>query len=146
MAEGDSDQERTEQPTSKRLEEARKEGNVPRSTDLNAAAVMLLAGAGLYMMGGRLGTQLYELMRVGLSLSREDSVDPNRALNTFWNEIMHALMVCAPILGLTLVAALLAPMAIGGWNLSFSALAPKFDKLNPMNGLERMFSARSAVE
>ncbi len=146
MAEGDSDQERTEQPTSKRLEEARKEGNVPRSTDLNAAAVMLLAGAGLYMMGGRLGTQLYELMRAGLSLSREDSVDPGRALNTFWNEIMHALVACAPVLGLTLVAALLAPMAIGGWNLSFSALAPKFDKLNPANGLERMFSARSAVE
>ena len=48
---GDSDQERTEQPTSKRLEEARKQGQVPRSTELNAAAVMLLAGGGLYFMG-----------------------------------------------------------------------------------------------
>ena len=146
MAEGESGQERTEQPTSKRLEEARKEGNVPRSTDFNAAAVMLLAGAGLYMMGGRLGTQLYELMRAGLSLKREESVDESRALAMFANEALHALLACAPILGLTLVAAVLAPMAIGGWNLSFTALAPKLDKLNPANGLERMFSARSAVE
>jgi flagellar biosynthesis protein FlhB len=148
MAEGggSSDQERTEQPTSKRLEEARKQGQIPRSTDLNAAAVMLLAGAGLYMMGGRLGAQLYNIMHAGLSLTREESVDESRALTLFGNEVLHALLACAPILGLTLVAALLAPMAIGGWNLSFTALAPKFDKLNPANGLQRMFSARSGVE
>ena len=144
--EGDSGQERTEQPTSKRLDEARQQGNVPRSPDLSAAAVMLLAGAGLYMMGGHLGTQLYNLMRTGLTLSREQVIDENRALPMFANEVLHALLACAPILGLTLVAALVAPMAIGGWNLSFSALAPKFDKLNPTNGLQRMFSARSGVE
>ena len=143
---GDSDQERTEQPTSKKLEEARKQGQVPRSPDLSAAAVMLLAGAGIYMMGGRLGSQLYNIMRAGLTLTREESVDESRALTMFGNEVLHALLACAPILGLTLAAALIAPMAIGGWNLSFTALAPKFDKLNPTNGLQRMFSPRSGVE
>jgi len=143
---GDSDQERTEQPTSKRLEEARKQGQVPRSTDLNAAAVMLLAGAGLYMMGGRLGSQLYDIMRTGLTLTRAESVDESRALAMFGNDVLHAMLACAPVLGLTLVAALVAPLAIGGWNMSFTALAPKFDKLNPANGLQRMFSARSGVE
>jgi flagellar biosynthesis protein FlhB len=146
MAEGGSDQDRTEQPAGKRLEEARAQGRVPRSTDLNAAAVMLLAGAGLYMMGGHLGAQLNDLMRTGLSLTREQSVDESRALPLFANEVLHALLACAPILGLTLVAALTAPMAIGGWNLSFQAIAPKFDKLNPANGLGRMFSPKSAVE
>jgi len=146
MAEGESGQDRTEQPTSKRLEEARKQGQVPRSTDLTAAAVMLLAGTGLYMMGGHLGGQLYNIMRAGLTLTREESVDESRALALFGNETLHALLACAPILGLTLVAAVAAPMAIGGWNLSFSALAPKFDKLNPSNGLQRMFSSRSGVE
>jgi len=145
MAE-ESGQERTEQPTGKRLDEARKQGQVPRSTDLNAAAVMLLAGAGLYMMGGRLGIQLYNIMRAGLTLTREESVDESRALTMFANEVLHALLACAPILGLTLVAALVAPMAIGGWNLSFSALIPKLDKLNPTNWVERTFSARSIVE
>lgn len=147
MAEGgDNAQERTEQPTGKRLEEARKQGQVPRSSELNAAAVMLLAGGGLYFLGAHLGTQLYDIMRSGLSLTREESVDESRAIATFANEVLHALVACAPILGLTLVAALLAPVVIGGWNLSFAALAPDFAKLNPTSGLQRMFSARGAVE
>ena len=147
MAEGgDSGQERTEQPTSKRLEEARKQGQVPRSTDLNAAAVLLLAGGGLHFLGAHMGNQLHDLLRSGLSLSREDAVDETRALGIFANEILHAFIICAPLLGLTLAAALLAPLAIGGWNLSFEALLPKFDKLNPTEGLQRMFSSRSLVE
>lgn len=144
--EGENGQERTEQPSSKRLEEARKQGQVPRSTELNAAAVLLLAGGGLHFMGARLGTQLDDLMRSGLSLSREESVDETRALGIFANEVLHALIACAPLLGLTLVAALLAPISIGGWNLSLEALAPKFDKLDPAAGLARIFSPRSVVE
>ncbi len=146
MAEGDSDQERTEQPTSKRLEEARKQGQVPRSTELNSAAVMLLAGGGLHFMGAHLGNQLHDIMRAGLSLPREESLDESRALGILANEALHAFLACAPLLGLTLVAAVLAPIAIGGWNMSFEALTPDFGKLDPTAGLARMFSSRSAVE
>jgi flagellar biosynthetic protein FlhB len=147
MAEGsDSGQERTEQPTSKRLEEARKKGQVPRSVELNAAAVMLLGGGALYFMGGQVGEALYQIMRSGLSLTRADMLDERHAIATFGDEVFHAFLACAPVLGITLVAALLAPIAIGGWNLSFEALAPDFNKLNPAAGLARMFSARSLVE
>jgi flagellar biosynthetic protein FlhB len=59
---------------------------------------------------------------------------------------MHALLAAAPVLGLTLVAALLAPMAIGGWNLSFGVLAPDFTRLSPIAGFARMFSMRGVVE
>jgi flagellar biosynthesis protein FlhB len=144
--EGETGQERTEQPTSKRLEQAREQGQVPRSTELNAATVMLLAGGGLHFMGGHLGLQLHDLMRSGLSLSHEDSMDETRALGIFANELKYALIACAPFLGLTLVAALIAPLAIGGWNMSFQALVPNFEKLNPASGLARMFSSRSIVE
>jgi flagellar biosynthesis protein FlhB len=144
--ENENGQERTEQPTSKRLEEARAQGQVPRSPELNAATVLLLAGGGLHFMGARLGTQLFDLMRSGLSLSREESVDETRAVGIFANELLHAMLACAPLLGLTLVAALLAPLTIGGWNLSLQALVPNFTKLNPATGLGRMFSARSIVE
>ena len=146
MAENENGQEQTEQPTSKRLEEARSQGQVPRSTDLNAAAVMLLAGGGLHFLGGRLGLQLHDLMRAGLSISREDALDEKRAIATFGNEAFHAMAACAPLLGLTLAAALAAPLAIGGWNMSFEALLPKFEKLNPVEGLGRVFSARGGVE
>src|ERR1700733_5770555 len=143
--EGENGQEKTEQPTSKRLEQAREQGQVPRSTELSAAAVMLLAGGGLHFMGGHLGTQLHDLMRAGLSLSHEDTIDESRAVNIFAGELMHAMIICAPLLGLTLVAAFLAPIAIGGWNMSFQVLAPNFDKLNHISGFSRMFSPRAML-
>ncbi len=147
MAEGaDSGEDRTEQPTSKRLEEARKKGQIPRSTELNAAAVMLLGGGALYFMGSSLGTQLYQLMRSGLSLTRDQALDERLALVRFGHAALHAFLACAPVLGLTLIAALAAPLAIGGWNLSFAALAPDFSKLNPASGVERIVSPRSLVE
>ena len=84
--------------------------------------------------------------RAGLSLSREQSVDENLALATLGNELAHALLACAPILGLTLLAALTAPMLLGGWNLSFAALAPNFTRLNPAEGFGRMFAVRGLVD
>jgi flagellar biosynthesis protein FlhB len=142
----DDDNERTERPTAKRLDEARRNGQVPRSAELNTAAVVLMAGAGLHFMGSRLGSSLFELMRAGLSLRREQALDESQAVATFAGAAMHAMLACAPILGLTLAAALLAPMAIGGWNLTFGVLAPDFSRLSPLSGFGRMFSVRGLVE
>ncbi|HEY3786338.1 MAG TPA: flagellar biosynthesis protein FlhB [Steroidobacteraceae bacterium] len=142
----ENEQERTEQPTPKRREEARKKGQVPRSMELSAAAVLLTAGGGLHFLGRYMAGQLDGLMSSGLALSREQSMDETFMLATLSNDVLHALVTCAPILGLTLVAALTAPMLLGGWNLSFTALAPDFTRLSPMEGFARMFSARGAVE
>jgi len=144
MAENDA--ERTERPTPKRLEEARKKGQVPRSTDLNAAAVVLIAGAGLHFVGRGLGDGLHELMRKGLALSRDQAMDASGAVSMFSDSALAALIACAPVMGFTLVAALLAPLSIGGWNLTFSVLAPDFSRLSPLKGFGRMFSMRGAVE
>lgn len=142
----ENEQERTEQPTSKRLEEARRKGQVPRSTELSAAAVILTVGGGLHFLGGYMGSRLNGLMAASLSLTREQSVDESLMFPTMINEASHALLACAPILGLTLVAALIAPMLLGGWNMSFEALAPDFTRLNPLSGFGRMFSTRSGVD
>src|SRR5512138_684539 len=142
----DEDLERTEKPTAKRLEEARKNGQVPRSPELTTAAVVLIAGAGLHFMGRALGSNLFDMMRTNLSLSRAQALDESQAISMFAASALHALIACAPIFGLTLVAALLAPMAIGGWNLSFGVLAPDFTRLSPMAGFGRMFSVRGIVE
>jgi len=139
-------QERTEQPTTKRLEEARRKGQVPRSPELTTAAVVLIAGVALDLLGSRLGGALYDLMRSSLSLTRAQALDESRLVHSLVASSAEALRACAPVLGLTLVAALLAPLAIGGWNLSFEALVPDLTRLSPLAGLERLFSARSAVE
>ena len=142
----DNDQDRTEQPTAKRLEEARKKGHVPRSTELNAAAVVLIAGGGLQLLGAYVGRNLSGIMRAGLALSREQASDETLAMTGFSSSMLHALAACLPLLALTAVAALAAPMVLGGWNLSFGVLAPDFTRLNPVTGFGRMFSKRGAVE
>ncbi len=142
----ESAQERTEQPTPKRLEEARRQGQVPRSTELTSAAVLLVAGGGLHFLGSYVATRLHGLMGSSLALSREQALDESLMVPTLAAELARALLACAPILGLTLLAALTAPMLLGGWNLSIAALAPDFNRLNPANGFARMFSMRGLVE
>ena len=146
MAENDSGQERTERPTTRRLEKAREEGQVPRSPELSAAAVLLISAASLRLLGGSIGSRLLELMRSGLSVSPAEAMDPGLALPALSAELLRALVVCAPVLGLTMIAALVAPLALGGWNLSFGALAPDFSRLDPIAGFGRFFSVRGAVE
>jgi len=142
----ENEQERTEKPTGKRLEKAREEGQVPRSPELSAAAVLLVTAGGLRFLGGSIGGALYDIMRTGLAPSPATALDPGLALSTASAEMLRALLVCAPLLGLTLVAALVAPLALGGWNFSVGALAPNFTKLDPIAGFGRFFTARGIVE
>ncbi|MFZ0498963.1 MAG: flagellar biosynthesis protein FlhB [Steroidobacteraceae bacterium] len=142
----ENDQDRTEQPTPKRIEEAREEGRVPRSAELNAAAVLLVGAGGLHFLGSSLGATLFDIMKSSLSISPTQAVDPGLALTAAANELVRALIACAPVLGLTMIAALTASLAVGGWNLSFEALVPDFTRLDPIAGFGRFFSARGAVE
>jgi flagellar biosynthetic protein FlhB len=140
------DQDRSEQPTGKRLEKARTEGQVPRSRDLSSAAVLLIAGAGLRMFGASMGRAFERLMRTGLSVPAAAAASPERALATAGQEALHALLACGPVLALTVVAAFAAPLALGGWNFSFQSLAPDFTRLDPVAGFTRLVSVRGLVE
>src|SRR4051794_19815784 len=144
MAEGG--QERTERATPKRLEEARKKGQVPRSTELSMAAVCIAAAVAIYTLGRMAAGQFADFMHDSLSL-RPEAVMGEEAL---WPALStagaRALLIVLPILGATFCAALAAPIAIGGWNFSAGALLPQFSRLNPASGLGRVFSTRGLVE
>jgi len=142
----ETEHDRTEQPTAKRREQAREHGQVPRSRDLTAAAVLLIAGAALQLLGRYSGAQLAALMRSSLALSRASAFDEGRALGAFTSAALHALLACAPIWGLTLLAALASPLALGGGNFSLQALTPDFSRLDPRAGFARIFSTRGAME
>lgn len=112
MAENETDRhDRTEAPTQKRLDEARREGRIPRSRELTAAAVMVSAGMLLMMMGGSLGARLGSLMSSGLSLSRGQIFDDTALTRAFSDLSIAALWIVAPVLGITLIVALAAPLA-----------------------------------
>jgi flagellar biosynthetic protein FlhB len=141
-----NDRERTESPSQKRLDDAREKGQVPRSRDLTAAAVVLAGGIGLYSMGSLVGNRLLALMHDALSVSRNEAFDSGWMLLQFEHGASQGLLAAAPVLGLLLAAALLAPLAIGGWNFSAQALAPDFSRLDPIAGFGRVFSLRGLIE
>lgn len=145
MAESD-DLDRTESPTPKRLEDARKRGQVARSRDLSAAAITLAAGLGLHSGGQVLGGQMLSLMRDSLSFTRSDAVNPGRMVEILGATGWHALLAVTPLLGLLLAAAVLAPLLIGGWTFSTSAFAMKWERLDPVSGMGRVFSVRGSIE
>lgn len=138
--------DRTEEPTPKKLADARREGRIPRSRELTTAAVMVVAGAVLTIAGDSIGARLGEMMRGGLMVTREQAFDPTAMTRAFSQMAMAALAAIAPVLLVTLVAALAAPMAIGGWAASGKAITPDFKRLSPLSGVKRMFSLRSLVE
>ena len=146
MAEEDTGQERTEQATPRRLERAREEGQVPRSRELNTAAILLAGSASLLMFGQWLGTRILDIGRASFALDRQEMFDTGYMAIHLGNAVHGALGMIAPIFLLLAVAALLAPSALGGWLFSAKALMPKLERLSPFKGLARMFSLRSLVE
>ena len=145
MSEQD-DNERTESPTQKRLDDARRKGQVPRSRDLGAAAVTLAGGGGLYWLGSVLGSGLAGVMRSGLSLRDAAVIEPERLPFMLAASVAQTGLVLGPLLGLTFLAALIAPLALGGWNFSAEALAPKWERLDPIAGFGRVFSLKGLLE
>lgn len=147
MAEENEDgTEKTESATPKRLEEARKRGEIPRSRDLSAAAVLMIGGVGLMALGQEIASDLFNMMQRALSLSREQALDAAQLGPALSSAAAEGLMACLPVMGMVMLAALLAPLVLGGWSFSTEALMPKFSRLNPLEGVKRMFSARSIVE
>jgi len=145
VAENDA-QERTEQATPKRLEEARKKGQIPRSRDLSTAAVTLVGGAALYLLGGQITGQMAEMMRRSLALSRDEATDASHMLPALGQAAAEGLWLSAPVLGAITLAAIIAPLALGGWSFSGQAMMPQFSRMNPIEGVKRMFALRSLIE
>ena len=145
MAE-ESAQERTEKATPKRLQDARKKGQVARSRELNSAALVLLGSAGLWLLGDRISTCLQGVLRSGLAFDRTAALDPTALGARLARASGEALFALAPWLALALVVAALAPLMLGGFLLSAENLQLKFERLDPAKGLKRVFSAQGAVE
>ncbi len=145
MAE-DSDLERTEPASPKRLEQAREEGDVPRSRELSTCTILLAAGGGLWMAGDGLIRQLNHALIAGLSMERILAYDPDMLFSHIAASLFAVLSAFAPIAGLLLIVALGSPLLIGGWLFSAKALQPNFSRMNPLSGLANMVSAKSGVE
>ncbi len=145
MAQNDG-QERTEQPTPKRLRDAREKGQVARSREL-ATMAMLLSGAGaLLFMGEGMIAGLLRIFETSFTVSRERIFDPAAMPGLFLDALFDAVLLLAPLFILLTIVALLSSIALSGWNFSTQALAFKWEKLDPIKGLGRIFAVRGLVE
>jgi len=142
----ESGQERTEQPTAKRLNDARKKGQIARSRELNTTAVLLAGGGGMIFMGDTIMSGLRDIMVNGLSLERDVLFNPDSLLALFSGSVADALLILLPLFALLVVVALLVPMALGGFSFSLEALAFKAEKLDPIKGIGKIFAWRGVVE
>ncbi|CAG0994361.1 Flagellar biosynthetic protein FlhB [Burkholderiales bacterium] len=146
MAEDNSDLERTESATPRRLEQAREEGQIPRSREL--ASFALLGGAAImaWLLLPQVSRDIQRMLAQGLTFDRALAFDPQLMLATVASEAWAGLLAIAPILGLLTLFALVAPLLLSGWNFSSKALELKFDRLDPWEGLKRMFSAQGLAQ
>lgn len=146
MAERDTSQERTEQATPRRLQQAREKGQVPRSRDLSTMAVLLAAAISLLMLGPGMLHALTHIMRRGFRLAPAQAADAATITIMFKEVLVAGVLAIAPFLLMVLLVAVLAPLSLGGWSFSSNNLAFQWEKLDPIRGLKRVFSVRGLME
>lgn len=143
----DSDQEdKTEAPSGRRLDQAREEGNVPRSRELSTFAVTATGLALLMATGEGIYQYLLKVMHDWLSFDAARAKSTDIILEQFRGSLVDALQAMAPLLGGLFLVAALTPLLIGGWNFTTKAIMPNFGKLNPLSGIARLFSIQAASE
>jgi len=142
----ESGQERTEQPTPKRLNDAKKKGQIARSRELNTTAILLAGGGGMIFMGDSIMGGLRDIMVNGLSVKREVLFNTESMVTLFSGYITDSLLILTPLFILLMVVALLVPMALGGFSFSIEAMAFKAEKLDPIKGIGKIFAWRGLME
>ncbi|HEY9223971.1 MAG TPA: flagellar biosynthesis protein FlhB [Variovorax sp.] len=145
MAE-ESDLEKTESASPRRLEKAREDGDVARSRELVTLVILGAGISGLWLTSGSLGTTFGGALQHGLQFDRKSAFDASHMLTQTGSMVLEALLAIAPFFGMMMLAALVGPIILGGWLFSTKAIAPKFSKLNPLAGIGRMFSTQSLAE
>ncbi len=139
-------QERTEEPTAKKLQDAKRKGQIARSKDFNTMLGLMFAAVGMMMLGSHMGQGLSDLMRDTFVISRDHAFDSKHMIHAFMSHIVDALFIILPFMLLMVLSAFVGPLMLGGWSFSGKAMAPKLEKINPLKGLKRVFGMNGLVE
>ncbi len=146
MSSEDSAEDRTEEPTARRLQKAREDGEVARSNEVPAAAVMISAAIYLQIFGADAVTALRTLFSSGFIFDQGVVYNEQMLPAILAEHIGQGFLAVLPLLVVALVAAFAASGITGGFLFAIKSAAPKFSKLNPVSGLQRVFGTRALVE
>jgi flagellar biosynthetic protein FlhB len=146
MAADDSSQEKSEQPTPKRMEKAREDGQVPRSRELTTSAILLIGSIGLFAWAPRMSEQLMNILRYNFTFERDVAFDTELMFAQLGSSFAEGIGMLLPLFAVVAVASIIGPIALGGWLFNFKSLAPKGNRMDPIAGLKRMFGIKGLVE
>jgi len=142
----ESDLEKTEPASPRRLEQAREEGQVPQSRELSTFLVMMMGVTVMWVIGQWVSGRIVSLVKSGLVFDASMARDPTRMVVLLEDLLGEALLTVAPLFAMLMVAAVAAPILMGGLVFSPKALQFKFERMDPLKGLERMFSVHGLAE
>ncbi len=146
MAEEASGQEKTEEATSRRLQDSRDKGDIAKSTEIPSAAVLLLAIMTLYLLSGYIINTFEELTRHYLANACQIEVIPANTINLFKETLIYSGMIMGPLLLAVLIAALGANYAQVGFIFTTEKIAPDIKKIDPIKGMAQKFSMQALAE
>lgn len=146
MAENEDGTEKTEEPSEKKLREAREKGQVARSRELATLMMTLGAALFLYFFGAGMAEDIQTIFIEGLSFDRSHAYDINMLNNRIFALVELAIYMVLPFLMVMVLIALVSNTMLGGWNFSMQAMSPKISKMNPLSGIKRMFSMTALME
>lgn len=146
MAENEDGSEKTESASSKKLQDARNKGNLPRSKDLSSALLLIVAAATIYGTGTLLVRDLAVLFDFNFLVERADVFDLSRMVFHLYESVVAMMDSMVLLMAVLAVAGIVGSIALGGLNFSWEPLTPKLSKMSPIAGLKRMFSVQSLVE
>jgi flagellar biosynthetic protein FlhB len=139
-------QEKTEKPTGKRLAEARKRGNVPKSRDLNASITCLGGGVAVYFSIDLIHHHTAQLVRELWGAGFQAALEANLNRSFFIQISTHFFLMIAPVLAAITILAIGVNLAQVKFLMAWEAIKPSLARLNPLQGMRNLFSLRSLVE
>ncbi|HEC28913.1 MAG TPA: flagellar biosynthesis protein FlhB [Gammaproteobacteria bacterium] len=146
MAENQDGTEKTEEPTAKKIADAKKKGEVPRSRELNTTMVLLAGSLGLLMLGSKIGSDLADLIRSSLTIERQLMFEPLVMVKSAVGIISDAFSTLIPFMIILLASVFISPIVMGGFTFSFSKMKPKPSNMSPLKGIKKLFGTQGLME
>lgn len=145
MSEDDT-QERTEQATPKKEKESKERGLVARSKDFNSLVVLFFGCASFMIFGQVIYTKMQNLFTHFFAFDTHMLIQDDALLVNLKNGLVEGFYILLPIAILIVVASLIGAYLMGGWTFSWNNVVPKLERLDPIKGLQRIFSLKGVME
>lgn len=146
MSDNDQSGEKTEQPTPKRLDDARKEGNIPRSRELSTAAVYGACVLAMMAFSGMLARGGLQWMKQALQPDPGLLQQPDELFGHAGQLLLAGMLVISPLLAIGLLASFVSPVLMGGLQWTNKSLVPKLDRMSPLAGIKRLYGGEAVAE